>query len=475
MIHPLRFNPSSTAVASGIAITALPLAIVISTRSPMVIGPLLVLVTAAAVVLAEPKAAYLLLPVTVPWGSELTVSFGHLPVTPSDVVIAALLAAYGVQAICLRRYELAWNPWLAALVLLLFAMALSTPEASSLTQSLKEMAKWIEVLVAACLAPAYLKTERDIALVLAITVLAASVEAGFGLLQFMLQLGPKSFDVHHRFLRAYGTFGQPNPMAGYLNMILPIALAVGFMKRNIWYVLAAGLIATASAATLSRSGWAAAILAVVVMASIKWRSWRMGLVILGAAVPIVALLSSFGAIPAGVFAKVFSAFGLTPVNFHHYTKANFSEVERAAHWVAGLRMFSAHPFLGVGIGNYPIVYSRFHVANFTHALGHAHNYFINIAAECGIVGLVAFGLFVVSGVYLCAMTAIRAPKQSLLAPFALGMLGLWASSTFHNLFDVLYVHELPTLIGVLMGLLIAAQSVMIREVGRATPKALKQC
>ena len=140
-------------------------------------------------------------------------------------------------------------------------------------------------------------------------------------------------------------------------------------------------------------------------------------------------------------------------------------MERAAHWVAGLRMFEHHPFLGVGIGNYALAYPTYHVGSFTNALGHAHNYFINIAAETGVFGLAAYALFTYTAVWY-ALTIARARGPSLVARMlAVGLVGAWVSSTFHNLFDVLYVHAIPTLLGVLMGTLAVASGRSVSNSG----------
>jgi O-antigen ligase len=242
--------------------------------------------------------------------------------------------------------------------------------------------------------------------------------------------------------------------------------------------------------------------ALTAMAALHWRNARVGLVLAGIAGAVGALLIGLSVLPVAPITRLASAFGLTSVNFSHYNHANFSEVERAAHWVAGLRMFASHPLLGVGIGNYPIAYQAYHVGSFTRPLGHAHNYFINIAAEAGILGLAAFVFFVVAAFsYILRSAAddkvettdtseadelktslttrhsssdtqklktsqiqkLRNPGASLptptqtLAALSVGLFGLWISSTFHNLFDVLYVHELPTLIGVMMGCLMATR------------------
>ena len=74
----------------------------------------------------------------------------------------------------------------------------------------------------------------------------------------------------------------------------------------------------------------------------------------------MALAAALNLVPGAVSDKLLSAVGLGGVSFGHVTDANFSAVERAAHWLAGIRMFASHPILGVGIGNYADAYPRYH-------------------------------------------------------------------------------------------------------------------
>ena len=494
MIVTRQFSPQQRMLAPAFVGVAVAVVLTIAVFPPSRAFILLVAAACAIVVLAEPKLAYVLLPISVPWGSVFTINVGSIAVTPSDVTVGALLAASCVRAVGRRELTPARNRWVVALVLLILAMAISTWDATSLTASAKELVKWIEVLVAVALAPTYLKSTRDVWAVVLATIFAASAEAALGLIQVALHSGPRSFATRGNLLRAFGTFGQPNPMAGYLNMILPIAIAFAWVRRSAPLALLSILIALGSVLTLSRSGWAAGLLAVVVVGAF-YSSRLRSLIPIGVALGLIAvLLAALTIIPIGPFFRIASSFGLTQVNFSHYTHANFSEIERAAHWVAGLRMFAAHPFTGVGIGNYAVVYPSYHVGSFVNALGHAHNYFINIAAEAGILGLFAYTFFIVAALSYTTATALRfnekgitrndpgaersravgqrsawrrskpaklpllypLPARLLAGTLAVGVTGLWVSSTFHNLFDVLYVHEMPLLIGVLMGALIAA-------------------
>ena len=73
--------------------------------------------------------------------------------------------------------------------------------------------------------------------------------------------------------------------------------------------------------------------------------------------------------------------------------ANYSVLERQAHWQAGLDMLRDEIGLGVGFGNYGDAYAKYALINWPDALGHAHNYYINLLAEVGIIGFAALFVF----------------------------------------------------------------------------------
>ncbi|NJO06855.1 MAG: O-antigen ligase family protein [Chloroflexaceae bacterium] len=78
------------------------------------------------------------------------------------------------------------------------------------------------------------------------------------------------------------------------------------------------------------------------------------------------------------------------------TPENFSVVERMALLQAGWQMFLHEPVTGVGPGNYPIAYAGsnsrdpylLHPWYYPHQ--HAHNYYLHMAAEAGIIGAIAY-------------------------------------------------------------------------------------
>jgi O-antigen ligase len=111
-------------------------------------------------------------------------------------------------------------------------------------------------------------------------------------------------------------------------------------------------------------------------------------------------------------------------------------------------MFRAHPILGVGAGNYSAAYARYQVSpDWFEALGHAHNYYINAAAETGILGLVAI-LAVVGTALLAGWRAARVQAKKsdgshqpgIAWALALGLLAALVAHSVHNLTDDLFVH-----------------------------------
>jgi O-antigen ligase len=152
-------------------------------------------------------------------------------------------------------------------------------------------------------------------------------------------------------------------------------------------------------------------------------------------------------------------------------------------------MFQDYPFTGVGIGNYPQAYPQYYITIFTNPLGHAHNYYINIAAETGIFGLIAFLLFIaavfVAGSFAYHSIAKRYSqvKKQRAHPtsgttsqeasaslrhlealsndraLAIGLLASLLSICVHNTVDNLYVHSMTLLFALLLVLLIRLEGV----------------
>jgi O-antigen ligase len=161
-------------------------------------------------------------------------------------------------------------------------------------------------------------------------------------------------------------------------------------------------------------------------------------------------------IPQTLYAQLdtfLNEYGSLDVRGIYLTKVNFSNVERIAHWQVGLDMMRDHPWFGIGFGNYEPVYAQYRLLYWVNALGHAHNYYINVFAETGVFGFVAYLVLWVAIFVRTWQTCRNSSASILRSSFAIGLLGAWTHLTIHHFVDSLYVANNFILIGVLLGLL----------------------
>jgi O-antigen ligase len=413
------------------------------------------LVAIAAVTLRYPVAGLCLLGLSVPWGTAVPSPAGSSLITPTDLIAALVGGVWLADAAVRRRNPISDRVIAPYIFLYLAAIAVSATQATDLPATAREIIKWTEFTVVFFASVSLLRSRSEIRFVAAALVAGGVSQALLGYAQFVLQLGPAAFGLHRPFFRSYGTFDQPNPYAGYLNMVLPLAIALAFRAGRAWertlYAIAATLMALAVLASQSRGALIAGVGAALVLALYLVPRSRAPLTVVAVAGVAFLVGTSFGLVPLGPIGRVLSAVGLGGISFGNVTDANFSAVERAAHWLAGVRMFAAHPLLGVGIGNYSAAYPAYHPRGWYASLEHAHNYFINIAAEAGIIGLTSYVLLTGSALwYSYAIT--RQARTGACFAVALGSLGALTATTLHNLFDVLYVHGMATLLALIAAL-----------------------
>lgn len=325
-------------------------------------------------------------------------------------------------------------------------------------------------------------------LVLACLLAAPLAEALLGLAQFALGVGPASFGIGGGRVRAYGTIGQPNSFAGYMNQGWPLAAGVALFAllgvlqgagRLALVVLlgaggAAALMLAALLASFSRGGWVGALggaLALLLVALPRLpRQLRATLTRVGAAglaAGLLLLLLAGGLLPDALQRRASSLvtnLRLFDARGVEVNPANFAVVERMAHLQAGWNMLVRYPLTGVGPGNYSVAYQSYPAAGerpinvrpWYDSRGHAHNYYLHIAAESGLLGLGAY-LVLVGATALQAIRALRAARDWLWQGLAAGGAGVIAAVAAHNLFENLHVLNMGLQLGTIWALLVVAE------------------
>lgn len=473
------------AITRGVLPALLVLAGLVVGLLPALWGAALVAATiVVALGVARPRLPLYMLGLAAPLASAAEARVGGIGVSPTDLLVGLALVSYALARLARVDREGRVSPWMAPVALFVGAALFSSTWAASLPAAAKELLRWVELLAAFGLVVALVRTPTHARRLLTVLLLGGLVEGLIGFVQFFLQIGPPSFQMG-RFLRAYGTFGQPNPYGGYLGMVLPVALAiaatflVGWLRTAPWkdrlqlsttsvrplaWPLFAGLVLLVVAAAMgmssSRGAWLglAAGLAAVMMAA--GRRTLAAVLIAGFVATLVALLGAFDVLPASVVARmgqVTQYFGVFDVRTVVVSSENWSVVERMAHWQTAIDMWRDWPWFGIGTGQYAVLYADYHPPGWPDPLGHAHNIYLNVAAEMGSVGLGLYLVMVASWVTMALLTVRRAGAP-LARAVGLGVLGVVVAGATHNLFDNLYVAGMNVHLGLLLGLCAAVGS-----------------
>jgi putative inorganic carbon (HCO3(-)) transporter len=184
--------------------------------------------------------------------------------------------------------------------------------------------------------------------------------------------------------RVQGTLGHPNSYATYLSTVMPFPLAWLFAtKRPLFKGLTAILVCLWGVAvvfSLSRSAWVTLPVIMVIVLGLAARCKRISLktAILIAALIALVLSALIFLGPQIILSRLTS-------DDQGSARARISLAQTA------LAIFEDHPWVGVGFNNYMQVSPQYDARAFVGQMAYVvHNAFLLIAAETGVVGLLAF-------------------------------------------------------------------------------------
>ena len=472
------------------------LAVILALVSISLSTQLLVIVPGLAiallVLLRWPWAGVALLIASVPAQQLGSVSGGALTLTRLSLAYA--LAGVLIWFTVARR-PVVGSRLLIPFVLLLVWMFVTAHIARDATAASSELFRWTIALFAfgAALQTLIGASERVITAVIVVIALVGALEAGFGAALGLLGFGPESFLIQDSFSRAYGTFGRPNTFAGYLEMAVFPVLWLGLyrlhqtngvvreyvVERRAGFAVAAAsrrrltasivltaillgsaaIMLTGIVISFSRGAWIGVLAGLSVSLLVSTRRYWHLILPAAPAVLIATIAVMTLVVPATLTERVTSIteearpFDAASITIDY---DNFAVAERMAHWQAGWRMFEDNPLAGVGIGNFNANYPDYFVREeFRHSQGHAHNFYIHILAETGIVGLALYITLVLSFA-LIALRVAFVSTDRLAGAMALGSIGTMTAVYTHNAFENLHVLNLGIQISATWALALAA-------------------
>ncbi|MGA2281253.1 MAG: O-antigen ligase family protein [Verrucomicrobiota bacterium] len=194
--------------------------------------------------------------------------------------------------------------------------------------------------------------------------------------------------------RASGTYISPNNLAGFLEMLLPLATAcvlVGRMKPVVRILLgySALVMLAGMAVTFSRGGWVAVAVALLVLLGtlIFHRNHRLPAFLL-----LVVLAGGGTVFVTNYLSKTLSYIQRVETDLQDKPE-NVLDLRRGM-WTAAAQMWRDHFWWGVGPAHYDYCFREYRPESVQASPDRAHNDFLNLLADWGAVG----GIIVLIGV-----------------------------------------------------------------------------
>jgi O-antigen ligase len=315
---------------------------------------------------------------------------------PTDFIFVALAAVWGILLVT-GRARLHWDRAYLFIAIYLAAMLVSVPGSESVRGSAVKLLTQLYLAGMAVIVSSLVLDEAELrsavrawlagtAVVGAVAILALilfTADPGSPLLQPALSV--KGTLPPGNYPRLQMTFMNPNMACDYLTVSLLLLLAawrVGWIGRTLFLLLLGSIVVAALTTISPGMGGIALGLGLWARLVLKNRAAARLSLVLGIAAAILFV----------------AAMAVTPIL--HPTAPYLIHIPvldltlapsgRLMIWTDAVRNFLAHPLTGRGIGVDPVLVHYLDPSGVYETSTDAHNVFLSIAVQCGIVGLAAF-------------------------------------------------------------------------------------
>ncbi|GAD56227.1 O-antigen ligase family protein [Limimaricola cinnabarinus] len=424
-------------LAAGLFAAGIALLIGDKSAKILLLAPLVFIGLAASIRYPLVALAGLTVMIVTNMSQNLIVSF--------DLPSIAKLAAPGLFTLLAARWfiyrDVPYIGWLAtACLVALFALKLlSATYAAHWETSLKLSIDFTKDAIVALLALAFMSQRRGIETFTVTAVLAVAVICALGVYQlifgnymggfrgFALVIGNSG--------RFSGPLGDANFFASIIVFTVPLALfqflnARGIL-RGIGWMIVTGLLVVGLLATQSRGGLIG--LAVALAALGTGLTLRQLLTFGLAALVAVLLVTTFTS--DAVIERFSTIFGTVTAGEVQDT----STEGRLASWQVALKLFSDHPLLGVGVGNFKPYYQdiALELGLIFRGEGRStHSLYLEILAEQGLAGILLLSVILIvaaRSIFMAVRLARMANDDRLarhIVAFGAGCAGYLMAMTF---------------------------------------------
>ena len=330
-------------------------------------------------------------------------------------------------------------------------------------ESLASALVYVALLCCYVLAVGLLRTQAWIRRMVGAISLSLVLVAAIGIAQYLFaDLGVQYVDLSlfsDIGARVFSTMENPNMLAEYLILCLPVLLSLTVTQKRplnaFWSLMGCGVVSVCLVLTWSRGAWLGALVCVLLFVLLMGHKALSYLAL--ATVPTVAVLHY---LPEQLWRRLGSIGSLQDSSIRY----------RVHLWEGVGKMLGDYWYCGVGVGEAAFceVYSRYALPGIAGAM-HAHNLYLQLLCELGVVGLVMFLAIVV--MFLCyALSYVtgRGERNGRMVVLG-GMCGVLAVLLMGLTDHVFYNYRIFLLFWLLMGMVVAQIRVGRAELMRNEP------
>ncbi len=319
-------------------------------------------------------------------GTACAITVGTYDSTFSKPYVLRILSAAVVVCWLVAsafREKAAFTPFHLGITVFFLASAASLPGAMSLGLSIARLSE-LSCFMAVAVVVAWEFRDKDVQQLEMVFFIVTAAACLFGMMQAVPGMLPfATMQSGHGQITS--TFGNTTYFAGFLVMMLPLALARSLREQSRGVQVFTGILSIAILVELimtgTRSAWAGVCGAVAIVAFRNLRSGKTRTILL--------IFAAASLVAAAIFS------GPIWDRLVHSAGATSSFARRGYFYEGAWRAFLASPLRGQGVGNFIEFLPKFRSPDYWIARGedivpHAHNEFLEILSESGIPGLLAF-------------------------------------------------------------------------------------
>ena len=384
-----------------------------------------------------------------PWATTFSITKN----TVIEIIMSLIAGFWLVKQVEDKESTLLKSPLNLPILIFIVTILISLFRTNSLYDSFNELALWGSYFLLYFIVISSIKDKRWIYILLKIVILSASIAAIYCIFQF--------YGLDFSFWRKIGgrgslfsTFGNPNYLAGHLAAVIPFVFILFCLQKvkfkKIILELIIALLYTSLLMTLCRGAWIALFGAIVVMLGVIYffkrneftffrqnKTWLISLILILLVISVIYSTPN-PLNPLGKVSVTQRAASVTEIG-------SSSMQTRFLIWLSSLETIRQSPLWGEGIGTYGLYYPSSQGAvlaqkryqkyiPYTNKSINAHNDYLHIGGEIGIIGLAAF-LWIIFAFYKNALNGLLRAQSRERIFLLIGFIGGVTVLLVHALFS----------------------------------------